>query len=78
MYELVMRRVVKLLSMRWHHFVLRMLRFFMETHRMWRCFMYHRVFRLLVKTSLCFSGIVMKPEAKGKVLLEDWMLRLVM
>ena len=76
--ELVMQSVVRLLSMRQHHFELRMLWFVMETSWVWRCFMYHRVLGLVVKASLCLSGVIVKPEAKGKILLQDWMLRLVM
>ena len=76
--ELVMQSVVKLLSMRQHHFELRMLRLVMETSWVWRCFMYHRVLWLVVKASLCFPEVIVKPEAKGQSLLEDWMLRLGM
>lgn len=76
--ELVMQSVVKLLSMRQHHFELRMLRLVMETSWVWRCFMYHRVLWLVVKASLCFPGVIVKPEAKGQVLSENCMLRLVM
>ena len=76
--ELVMQSVVKLLSMRQHHFELRMLWVVMEPSWVWRCFMYHRVLWLVVKASLCLPGVIVKPEAKGQVLLEDWMLRLIM
>ena len=64
--------------MRQHHFELRMLWFVMETSWVWCCFMYHRVLRLVVKASLCLPGVIVKSEAKGKGLLQDWMLRLVM
>ena len=76
--ELVMRSAVKLLSVRQHHFELRMLWFVMETSWVWRCFVYRRVLWLVVKASLCLPGVIVKPEAKGKGLLEYCMLRLVM
>ena len=50
--KLVVQSIVKLLSMRQHHFELRMLWFVMGTSWVWRCFVYHRVLRLVVNTSL--------------------------
>ena len=76
--ELVMQSAVKLMSMGRRHIELRMLWFVMETSWVWRCFVYHRMLWLVVKDSLCFPGVIVKPEAKGQGLFQGWMLRLVM
>ena len=76
--ELVMWRAVEVLSLGRRHIELRMLWFVMETSWVWRCFVYHRVLWLFVKASLCLPGVIVKPEAKGKGLLQDWMPRLIM